>query len=202
MIFSPSEFIHNLKVLYHRHESSISPKVKWWMMSIICLLLLDSSLGISRQLLLNSEIDTIEHLMATKPQIYDLRLVEYKKELLREYTTHETVLDRVVNSVYEKDTGEFIARLLTSAFLPLMLVLVCLYYFAKIILTPIQKQGEHVVNMFFILLVLCLLAYAFLVFSKHADLKSPIVNYCVYALSNIILYLAICWLFSKMRPEG
>lgn len=201
--YNPITLIQNLRKVYSKYSSSLDVKVKWWILAIICMIILDSSLGISRQLLVNTKIDTIEHILSTKPIIPDSDLVKHKEAIVREYINHQTIWEKIGSLYIAKQSEEPYTqwiRLIAPILFPLFLVLIWIRGFVKTIFTSTPKQNEHIVNMLYVLLFLCLYVYLLQSLSTYMFEYdySTIKMILLYVGLNIIPYIAFCWIVKRL----
>ena len=201
--YSPRTLIQNLRKVYSKYSSTINVKVKWWILAIICVVVIDNSLGISHQLFVNTKIDTIEHILSTNPRIPDSDLVKYKEVIVQEYINHQTILERM-GLVYTARQSEELyrqwIRLIAPILFPLFLTFVWIWYFVKMIFTSTPKQNEHIVNMMFILLFLYIFIFLLQGISTYIFERgcSTIIMVLIYLILNVIPYIALAMLVTKI----
>ena len=167
-------------------------KMKVIVLSVIALLFFDNVFSLSFTLFTNSKIDTIEHMIDSKPKMPETYFVTYKRLIAHEYINHRTLLSEIKDcfSFNEGKKGTIPGVvLITSALLPLSLILIVVYFFFQTLFLGRTNSIEHCVNLslIFIGLSLCCGIMRWIAIQVPMFFESWIWNYMVYAVINIAL---------------
>lgn len=205
-MMNPITIIKRLKRAYNNYASVQSLKMKSIVLSVIVLLLFDNILGLSYTLFINSKIDTIEHMIDSKPKIPETYFVTYKRLIVHEYINHRTLLSEIRNcfSFNEESNGAIPGVvLITSSLLPLFLMLIVVFFFFKILFLGKSNNMEHGVNLLliFIGLSLCSAIMRWIALQLPMFFKCWIWNYAVYAAINIALFYLLQLILPEMRED-
>lgn len=203
---NPRKMLERMKMVYRPYALVLPLKFKVCILSVIAILLLDNLVGISYTVMINSRIDTIAHMIETKPQMAETYLIEHKRLLAHEYIHHKTVLEDIVD-IFKLDkeiSGKIPAvNTISSALLIFFFIALVLYYIIKLLIIGHPNLSHHLSN-----LLLALYAMSLIVYPIHSlILEIPefigcwYVNYGVYAIINLIV-LGFLLLFLPTIPEN
>lgn len=206
-MMNPITIIKRLKRVYSGYASVQSLKMKTILLFVIALLLFDNILGFSFTLFTNSKIDTIEHIIDSPPKIPETYLVAYKRLIAHEYINHRTLLLKIRDSFsFNKENNGAIPGviLITSALLPLFLMLIVIFFFFKTLFMGKSNCMEHGVNLLLIFIgfSLCSAVMRWIALQIPMFWGNWIWNYIVYALINIFLFYSLQLILPKIRDGG
>ena len=206
-MMNPITIIKHLKRVYSNYASVQSLKMKTIVLSVIVLLVFDNILGLSYTLYINSKIDTIEHMIDSKPKIPETYFVTYKRLIAHEYINHRTILSDIRDSFsFNKEKNGVIPGvvLITSALLPLYLMLIVVFFFFKTLFLGKSNCMEHGVNLLliFVGLSLCSAIMRWIALQVPMFLECWILNYIIYAVINIALFYLLQLILPKIKGVG
>ena len=201
---NPLTIIKCLKRAYSNKASVLPLKVKAIVLSVIVLLLFDNILGFSFTLFTNTKIDTIEHMIESKPKMPESYFVTYKRLIAHDYINHRTLLSEVKDCFRMSEEKNGIIPglvLITSALLPLSLILIVVYFLLQTIFFGRTNSMEHCVNLLliFIGLSLCCGIMRWLALQIPMFFGRWIYNYIAYAIINVALLFLLLFILPEIR---
>ncbi len=205
-MMNPIKIIIRLKRVYINYASVHSLKMKTMTLCVIFLLLFDNILSISFTLFTNSKIDTIEHMVDSKPKIPETYFVSYKRMIAHEFLNHRTLLSEISDnfSLIEESNGAIpVAILFTSALLPLSLLLLVVFYFFKTLFMERDSNMEHGVNLLliFFCLSLCCGIMCWIAAQVPLLFGAWIWNYILFAVINIGLFFSLQLILPEIEED-
>lgn len=203
---NPRKMLERMKMVYRPYALVLPLKFKVCILSVIAILLLDNLVGISYTIMINSRIDTIAHMLETKPQMAESYLIGHKRLLAYEYIHHKTVLEDIVDffKLDKEISGKIpVVNTISSAILFFFFMALALYYIIKLLIIGHPSLYHHLSNLLLALFTMSLIAY--LIHSLTLEIPEFIggwyVNYGVYAMINLIV-LGFLLLFLPTIPEN
>lgn len=203
---NPLTIIKRLKRVYSNKASVQSLKMKTIVLSVIALLFFDNILGLSYTLFTNSKIDTVEHMIDSKPKMSETYFATYKRLIAHEFINHRTLLSVIMDSFsFNEESNGTIPGLvlITSALLPLSLILIVIYFFFLTLFLGRTNSIEHCVNLslIFIGLSLCCGIMRFIALQVPMFFKSWIWNYIIYVVINVVLFFLLLLILPEIREN-
>lgn len=204
MILRPHTLFSTLECLYRKNATSLTLKIKSFVLVLVVLLFLDNIYGLSHALCINTQMDNIERAEKLFPSDYKGALVEQKEQLVKEIIQRKNIIQNTKEMLIgEKVENSRISfwNYITAGFLPIIFILICLYYLTNAIIIKRKNQIEHVVNLL-IMTTISLVLFYFMV-----DLSSVVPqlleetntwNIVINIVMNIILYIVICALVTVL----
>ena len=200
---NPLTLITRLKKVYSVYALSLPLKLKVYMLAIIAIFLLDNILGISYTVITNSRIDTIEHMIESKPQMSDTYMINYKRQLAHEYINHHSMVSDFTKCLSSDEDIEGRVPLfntLTSALLLISLIIILTFIFARLSVLDSVNLYHHLTNYFIALFILIAMTWAI----QGCALQVPQLcdgwnyNYALYVIINIAIYGTLMWLLPEI----
>lgn len=184
-----------MKRLYFAHASTLTVTIKAVLLSLILLFVVDDFCGCSHLLMVNSKLDIVERLYGTQHNV-DVNCLNYTNELIIDMVNYKpNIVSFGQFLTTEKNSEERIQMIdtLTSALLPLFLMLLALWQLVRALFRKTVDQMERLINL--ALIVILLVSIVWLIASISCKLPTiaecPIINYLIYVIVNIVLYLLL-----------
>lgn len=199
--FKPQVVYLCMKRLYFVHATTLTITIKTVLLSLVLLFVVDDFNGCSHLLMSNSRLDTIERLYETQHDV-DIKLLAYKNELVNDMINYTPTLVSFGKLFTIEDNSEGriqIVDSLTSALLPLILMLLVLWQFVRALFRKTADQIERLLNL--ALIIIIFLSFAWLIASISTKMPTitelPIINYALFILVNILVYILVWFVLLK-----
>lgn len=211
MIINPLTLYQNSKKLFSQNVHSLTMWIKVGLLIMFVLYAVDSLLGVSHTLIVNSRIDNLNHLYKSSSVSKDAAFSESFAIIKDDIMKYKNVFGNTKEdfSIYN-GVGRRIplVNTLTSSIIPIVLFLILVYHFIIDVFVKRDNQIERLIN------ILLLLVCVFFLFRIMVGLSYIIPtfpegyvwgNYWLNLMLTIILYLILCGilnsLFEKLRTE-
>ena len=195
-----------MKRLYFAHASTLSVTIKAVLLGLVFLSVVDDFNGCSHLLMINSKLDTVERLYETQHNV-DVNLLTYKNTLVNEMVNNTPTIFLLGQLFTIEDNSEGRIQLidtLTSALLPLVLMLLALWQFVRALFRKTEDQIERLLNLALIIIILMSIVWLMAsILSKMPTIaECPIINYSIFGVVNIVLYLWLRFVLLKNYSQG
>ena len=204
--FKPNTVYLCMKRLYFAHASTLSVTIKTVLLGLVFLFVVDDFNGCSHLLMINSKLDTVERLYETQHNV-DVNLLTYKNTLVNEMVNNTPTIFLLGQLFTIEDNSEGRIQLidtLTSALLPLVLMLLALWQFVRALFRKTIDQIERLLNL--TLIVTLLMSFVWLMASISSKIPTiaecPILNYLMFGVVNIVLYVLLWFGLLKNYLQG
>lgn len=204
--FKPKAVYLCMKRLYFAHASTLSVTIKAVLLGLVFLSVVDDFNGCSHLLMINSKLDTVERLYETQHNV-DVNLLTYKNTLVNEMVNNTPTIFLLGQLFTIEDNSEGRIQLidtLTSALLPLVLMLLALWQFVRALFRKTEDQIERLLNLALIIIILMSIVWLMAsILSKMPTIaECPIINYSIFGVVNIVLYLWLRFVLLKNYSQG
>ena len=204
--FKPNTVYLCMKRLYFAHASTLSVTIKTVLLGLVFLFVVDDFNGCSHLLMINSKLDTVERLYETQHNV-DVNLLTYKNTLVNEMVNNTPTIFLLGQLFTIEDNSEGRIQLidtLTSALLPLVLMFLALWQFVRALFRKTIDQIERLLNL--TLIVTLLMSFVWLMASISSKIPTiaecPILNYLMFGVVNIVLYVLLWFGLLKNYLQG
>ena len=203
MIVNPTLLYQNSKKIFSQNVSTLSMPIKWGLLFLVALFVIDNVLGFSQGLIVNGKIDTIKHLYEGTGKQY----IEDYDALNQEIVNSKSFFAITAESFSfftNNDNRIPIINSLTVAIIPIVLFVILLFHFIEGLVIKRDGQLERLIN------ILLLLVCVFGLF--HVMLSLSIIiptfprgylwgNYVINIFMSLILYLIICGIITNLSDK-
>ena len=200
-LFKPKVVFLCMKRLYLTHATTLTVTIKAALFALALLFVIDDFVGCSHLLVVNSKLDTIDRISETKHNM-DANFLIYKNALVNDMVnnTPTIVSFGILFTAGDNSEGRIqVIDTLTSAFLPLVLMFLVLWQFVRALFRKTADQTERLLNLALIVILLFLFVWLMAnISSKMSTLAEfPIINYSIYFIVNILLYILLWFILLK-----
>jgi hypothetical protein len=207
MIVNPLALYKKSKTLFSQNAKTLTMPIKTGMLIVFALLALNSVFEWTHTLMLNSRIDSLQHLYPAAERV--------------NYTTYKAEVAKIQNeivsykNVFEKSVGEFsvsdnesnrepLINTLTVCIIPIVLLLVLAFHLIESVIVKREDQIERMVDI--ILLMSCtFLLFRVMIAFSYAIPTFPDGfvwgNYWLNILLSVVLYLLICGVVTSLSER-
>ena len=194
-----------MKRLYFAHASTLSVTIKSVLLGLVFLFVVDDFNGCSHLLMINSKLDTVERLYETQQDV-DVNLLTYKKELVNDMVNYTPTIVSLSNFLTAEGNTEgriYLIDTLTSALLPLILMLLALWQFVRALFRKTVDQIERLLNLaLIIILLMSIVLLMASISSKTPTIAECPINYLIYGIVNIVIYVLLWFALLKNYSQG
>jgi len=195
-----------MKRLYFAHASTLSVMIKAVLLGLVFLFVVDDFNGCSHLLMINSKLDIVERLYETQHDV-DVNFLTYKKALVNDMVNYSPTIISLGKLFTAKGNTEGRIQMidtLTSGLLPLILMLLALWQFVRALFRKTVDQIERLLNL--ALIVILLMSIVWLMASISSKMPTiaecPIINYSIFGVVNIVLYVWLRFVLLKNYSQG
>lgn len=207
MIILPQTLFSTLERLYRENARTLTLKVKSLVLVLVALSFLDNIFGLSQTLYVNTQMDNIERAEKLLPSDAQKPLVAQKELLSKEIIQRKDIIQSTKEMLIgEKDGNGRMSfwNTVTAGILPVVFMLICLYYLLNTIVIKRKNQIEHVVNLLIMTIISLALFYIMVGLSSlvpQLSNETDTWNIVVNIAMSIILYLVICAIVTALSKE-
>lgn len=200
---NPFTLITRLKRVYSVYALSLPLKLKVSILAIMAILMLDNIFSISYTVITNSRMDTIEHMIESKPQMHVIYMIDYKRQLAHEYINHHSLLSDVKKCLSTDEDSKRRVPLfntLSSALLLIVLSVIVTFSFVRLLIQGSTNLYHHLTNLCLAFFILIAMAWILQWCARQVPQISHcwIYNYVLYIIVNIAIYGILMWLLPVM----
>lgn len=207
MIFNPLDLYKTSKTLFSQNVKTLTMPIKICVLIVFALLALNSYLELTHTMMLNSRIDSLQHLY---PEVERVNNATYKAEVAKmqnEIVSYKNVFEKsVADFAMTEDEchREPLINTLTAGIIPIMLILVLAFHLIEGVIVKREDQIERLVD------IILLMSCTFLLFRVMIALSYAIPtlpegyvwgNYWFNILLTVILYLLICGVMTSLSER-
>lgn len=193
---NPITLTKRLKIAYRPYATRLPLKFKMLILLAMLLVFIDGVFGVSNMLITNSKLDTVEKMIESKPELPTAYMLDYKRNLAKEYIHHKTIVDIILDVVVtSKNTEGSIPLLMTitSALFPIVMILILFYQLIEELIVVKPPIYHHLAN-----LILSVAAFAIIAILMQCLLSSiPMLfgswywNYALNAVLNFSCFIGL-----------
>lgn len=207
MIFNPLDLYKTSKTLFSQNVKTLTMPIKICVLIVFALLSLNSFLELTHTMMLNSRIDSLQHLY---PEAERVNNATYKAEVAKmqnEIVSYKNVFEKSVDDFTMTENEchrESLINTLTAGIIPIMLLLVLAFHLIEGVIVKREDQIERLVD------IILLMSCTFLLFRVMIALSYAIPtlpegyvwgNYWLNILLTVILYLLICGVMTSLSAR-
>ena len=207
MIFNPLDLYKTSKTLFSQNVKTLTMPIKICVLIVFALLSLNSFLELTHTMMLNSRIDSLQHLY---PEAERVNNATYKAEVAKmqnDIVSYKNVFEKSVAefSVSEDESHrESLINTLTAGIIPIILLLVLTFHLIEGVIVKREDQIERLCNI--ILLMSCtFLLFRVMIAFSYAIPTFPEGfvwgNYWLNILLSVVLYLLICGVITSLSER-
>ena len=207
MIFNPLDLYKKSKTLLSQNVNTLTMRIKVGVLIVFALFALNSMFELTHTLMLNSRIDSLQHLY---PEAERANEATYKAEVAKirnEIVSYKNVFEKTVDdfSMTGNDCHrEPLINTLSVGIIPLVILLVLAFHFIESIIVKLEDQTERVVD------IILLMSCTFVLFRVMNALSYAIPtfpegfvwgNYWLNILLTVALYLLLCGVTTSLSAR-
>lgn len=207
MIFNPLDLYKTSKTLFSQNVKTLSMPIKIGVLIVFVLLALNSVLGVTHTMMLNSRIDSLQHLHPAAERVNDSTYKAEVAKMQNDIVSYKNVFEKTVDvfSVSENECRrEPLINTLTAGIIPIILLLVLAFHFIEGVIVKREDQIERLCNI--ILLMSCtfllfkvMIAFSYAIPTFPEDFVWG--NYWLNILLSVVLYLLICGVITSLSER-
>ncbi len=207
MIFNPLKLYRFSKKLFSQNVQSLNMTIKTLVIFFFVLFVCNSVLEFSHHLVINSRIDTIQHLLSVSNSIKDLTYKNQINLLKDEIVNYKDIIETTIGAFAITDVTNMRTPLLNTlsiAVIPVILILILFLHLIEEIIVKRENQIERVVNIIILMICAFGIFHAMIVFSNTIPTFPEGYiwkNYLINILLTLLLYLVLCGIITQLSKS-
>ena len=207
MIVNPLVLYEKSKTLFSQNAKTLTMPIKTSVLIVFALLALNSVFECTHTMMLNSRIDSLQHLYPVAERVNDATYKAEETKIQNEIVSYKNVFEQSVDDFAVSENKyhrEPLINTLTVGVIPIALLLVLAFHFIESVIVKREDQMERVVD------IILLMSFTFLLFRVMIALSYAIPtfpdgfvwgNYWLNILLSVVLYLLICGVMTSLSER-
>ena len=204
MIVNPLVLYEKSKTLLSQNVKTLSMSIKIGVLIVFALFIINSVFELTHTLMLNSRIDSLQHLYPAVERVNDVTYNAEVAKIQNEIVSYKNVFEKSIDefSVSENESHRVpLINTFTVGIIPIVLLLVLAFHLIESVIVKREDQIERVVD------IILLMSCSFLLFRVMIAFSYAIPtfpegfvwgNYWQNILLSMVLYLLICGVMTSL----